>query len=156
MLLSVSILLMADDADLLVIIDILGLGVVVYAIVDFVGSLDELFCIQLNVAGTHWASVTSENILGCHPKFAVLLADDGNLIDSRRVIDFGEIIFVAVDGGSLPDELLGVAGNLLATYLTTAMRTADSLQVIGRPLHKRSVLWADDFHQSIGIDVDRL
>ena len=147
---------MADDADLLVIIDILGLGVVVDAIVDFVGSFDKLFRIQLNVTCAYRASVTSKDVLRCHPEFSVFLANDRDLIDSGGIINFGEIVFVAVDGDSLPNELLGVAGNLLTSNLTTATRATNSLQMIGRPLHKRSVFGTYDFYQRVGIDIDRL
>ena len=88
MLLAVPVLLMADDANFLVVIDVLGLGVVVDAIVDFIGPPDKLFCIQLNVTGANRTSVASEYVLGCHPELTVLLADDGDLINSRRVFDF--------------------------------------------------------------------
>lgn len=156
MLLPVSILLVADDTNLFMVIDILSLGVVVNTIVDFVGSLDEFFGIQLNIAGAYWASVASENVLGCHPELTMLLANDRDFIDSGCIIDFGEIVFVAVDGGSLPNELLGIAGNLLATNFTTTMWASDALQVIGGPLHKWSVLWTDYSYQRISIDIDRL
>jgi len=126
MLLSVPILLMADDADLFMVINILCFAVVVYTIVDFVGSSYEFFCIQLDVSGAHWASVACKNVLGCHPEFSVFLADDENLINGNCVIDFGEIVFVAMNGCGLPNELVSVAGNLLTAYLSSAMRATDA------------------------------
>ena len=154
MLLSVLILLVANDADFFAGVDILGFGIVVNAVVNFFRPLDEFDCIQLNVAGTHRAAVASKDVLWSHPELAMHLANHRDFLDGRGIINLREVVFVPVNRRCLLDEFFGIAGFLLASDFISTTRTADAFDVVGRLLKERSVLRTDNFDKSVGIDID--